>query len=57
MVDGWPIAHHVFEGNRRDAKTVPAGAQIIEVLARQGERDREYTQCVEDGLRQRALKS
>ena len=22
MVDGWPIAHHVFEGNRRDAKTV-----------------------------------
>ena len=23
MVDGWPIAHHVFEGNRRDAKTVP----------------------------------
>jgi len=21
-VDGWPIAHHVFEGNRRDAKTV-----------------------------------
>jgi transposase len=23
MVEGWPIAHHVFEGNRRDAKTVP----------------------------------
>jgi transposase len=23
MVDGWPIAHHVFEGNRRDSKTVP----------------------------------
>jgi transposase len=23
MVDGWPIAHHVFEGNRRDAMTVP----------------------------------
>jgi transposase len=22
MVDGWPIAHHVFEGNLRDAKTV-----------------------------------
>ena len=22
MVNGWPIAHHVFEGNRRDAKTV-----------------------------------
>lgn len=23
MVDGWPIAHHVFEGNKRDAQTVP----------------------------------
>jgi len=23
LIDGWPIAHHVFEGNRRDAKTVP----------------------------------
>src|SRR6516162_3050022 len=23
IVDGWPIAHHVFEGNRRDANTVP----------------------------------
>src|SRR6266576_1399284 len=23
LVDGWPIAHHVFEGNWRDAKTVP----------------------------------
>lgn len=23
MVDGWPLAHHVFEGNWRDAKTVP----------------------------------
>jgi transposase len=23
MVDGWPIAPHVFEGNRRDAMTVP----------------------------------
>ena len=23
MVDGWPIAHHVFAGNWRDAKTVP----------------------------------
>jgi transposase len=22
MVEGWPIAHHVFEGNRRDASTV-----------------------------------
>ena len=24
MVDGWPIAHHVFAGNERDASTVPA---------------------------------
>jgi len=23
LVDGWPIAHHVFQGNWRDAKTVP----------------------------------
>jgi transposase len=23
MVDGWPITHHVFQGNWRDAKTVP----------------------------------
>ena len=23
VVDGWPIAHPVFAGNRRDAKTVP----------------------------------
>jgi transposase len=23
MIDGWPIAHHVFEGNKRDAMTVP----------------------------------
>ena len=22
MIDGWPITHHVFEGNRRDAATV-----------------------------------
>jgi len=22
MIDGWPIAHHVFEGNRRDSATV-----------------------------------
>jgi transposase len=21
MIDGWPIAHHVFAGNWRDAKT------------------------------------
>jgi len=24
MIDGWPIAHHVFEGNQRDAMTVEA---------------------------------
>lgn len=24
LVDGWPIAHHVFEGNWRDSKTVPS---------------------------------
>jgi transposase len=23
MIDGWPIAHHVFRGNLRDSKTVP----------------------------------
>jgi transposase len=23
MVDGWPISHHVFDGNWHDAKTVP----------------------------------
>jgi len=23
MIDGWPIAHHVFEGNKRDFQTVP----------------------------------
>jgi hypothetical protein len=23
IVDGWPIAHHIFAGNRRDANTVP----------------------------------
>src|SRR5215467_5394689 len=30
MVDGWPIAHHVFEGNRRDAKTVPEVLRNLE---------------------------
>ena len=30
MVDGWPIAHHVFAGNRRDAKTVPSVLQDLE---------------------------
>lgn len=23
LVDGWPVAHHIFEGNKRDAMTVP----------------------------------
>jgi len=30
MVDGWPIAHHVFEGNWRDAKTVPEVLRDLE---------------------------
>jgi hypothetical protein len=30
LVDGWPIAHHVFEGNWRDAKTVPAVLRDLE---------------------------
>ena len=29
LVEGWPIAHHVFPGNFRDAKTVP---QVLEDL-------------------------
>ena len=29
LVDGWPITHHVFRGNMRDAKTVP---QVLEDL-------------------------
>jgi transposase len=29
MVDGWPITHHVFRGNKRDAKTVK---QVLEDL-------------------------
>jgi len=29
MVDGWPITHHVFRGNMRDAKTVK---QVLEDL-------------------------
>jgi transposase len=29
MVDGWPIAHHVFRGSERDAKTVK---QVLEDL-------------------------
>jgi transposase len=31
MVDGWPITHHVFQGNWRDARTVP---QVLEDLER-----------------------
>ena len=30
LVDGWPIAHHVFEGNRRDAMTVPDVVRDLE---------------------------
>jgi len=30
MVDGWPIAHHVFEGNKRDAMTVPDVVKDLE---------------------------
>jgi transposase len=30
LVDGWPIAHHVFEGNRRDAMTVPDVVQDLQ---------------------------
>jgi transposase len=30
MVDGWPITHHVFQGNRRDAKTVPEVLEDLE---------------------------
>lgn len=29
LVQGWPLAHHVFRGNQRDAKTV---AQVLEDL-------------------------
>ena len=31
LVDGWPIAHHVFRGNLRDALTVP---QVLADLGR-----------------------
>lgn len=31
LVDGWPIAHHVFRGNLRDAQTVP---QVLADLER-----------------------
>src|ERR1700675_245001 len=30
LVDGWPIAHHVFEGNPRRAKTVPGVLRDLE---------------------------
>jgi transposase len=30
VVDGWPIAHHVFKGNWRDAKTVPEVVRDLE---------------------------
>ena len=30
LVDGWPIAHHVFAGNKRDAKTVPDVVRDVE---------------------------
>jgi transposase len=30
MVDGWPITHHVFQGNWRDAKTVPQALADLE---------------------------
>ena len=30
MVDGWPIAHRVFQGNWRDAKTVPEVVRDLE---------------------------
>ena len=30
MIDGWPIAHHVFEGNKRDSSTVQSVLKDIE---------------------------
>lgn len=30
MIDGWPIAHHVFEGNKRDSSTVESVVKDIE---------------------------
>jgi len=30
MIDGWPIAHHVFEGNKRDCSTVQSVLNDIE---------------------------
>ncbi|MGH7774121.1 MAG: IS1634 family transposase [Candidatus Binatia bacterium] len=30
MIDGWPIAHHVFEGNKRDSSTVQSVLKDIQ---------------------------
>ena len=30
MIDGWPIAHHVFEGNKRDSSTVESVLKDVE---------------------------
>jgi transposase len=30
MIDGWPIAHHVFEGNKRDSTTVEGVLEDIQ---------------------------
>ena len=30
LVQGWPLAHHVFAGNRQDAKTVPDVLEDLE---------------------------
>lgn len=30
MIDGWPIAHHVFEGNKRDSTTVASVLKDVE---------------------------
>jgi transposase len=30
MIDGWPIAHHVFEGNKRDSTTVESVLKDIQ---------------------------
>ena len=30
MIDGWPIAHHLFEGNQRDCSTVQSVVKDIE---------------------------
>lgn len=30
MIDGWPIAHHVFEGNQRDCSTVQSVLKDLE---------------------------